>query len=268
MTLLAWLSSLVRWSRRVLSGAARSPKKKLNFTAVSISSASADEDGNVRLCNGSATLIFKPNSGQSQFFVGRLVFTEALRLEHEKQMRETAREQLLKYQSPELRNMILPVLKEWLSGRGKLDVLELGPAYTTAIPEGLIDKLGSYHAIDFSLPYLQRQQEILQENAALAPRCQRTVVDIYDLEKPEASFDLVFTSCHPPLVSSSIEDKCAVLDKVHALLRPGGTFALFPWYFSEQPQAVNRHLLKLFHVKRIAYQHDWRVRLFIILEKR
>lgn len=268
MTILAWLSSLVRWSRRALSGAARSPIQRPNFTSVSISSASVDEDGSVRLCQGLETLIYKPELGRSQFFVGRLIFTEELRLDHEKQMRETTREQLLKYESPELRNMISPILKGRFSARGQLDVLELGPAYTTAIPEALSDKLGTYHAIDFSRPYLQKQQELLEENSALAAKCRRTVVDIYDLDTPVASLDLVFASCHPPLVSAPIEDKCAVLDKVHALLRSGGTFALFPWYFSEQPPAVNRHLLKLFHVKQIAYHEDWRVRLFVILEKR
>lgn len=268
MTISPWLTSLARRSRRALSAATSSPDPRPSYTTSAVSSATFDKDGSVKLHTSSEKLIYRPKAGSSQFTVGRLVFTETMRLGHEEQMRESTRKELRKYESPELRKMIAPILKGWASAKANLDVLELGPAYTTAIPEALSENLHSYHAVDFSQPYLQKQQEILQENPALAALCHMTVSDIYDLDKAKASCDLIFASCHPPLVSSSIEDKCAVLDKIHALLRAGGTFALFPWYFSEQPQAVNRHLLQLFQVRQVAYQKDWRARLFLILERR
>jgi SAM-dependent methyltransferase len=275
MTNSSWLKGLAlrlrkasSFSPKCSSREAASRSKRKTYTVRCVTDAVIDKDGIVKITTEPETMVYRPKLGHSTFSVGRLIFSDSMRLGHAEQMRKVTKRQLSQFESPELKKMITPIMKEWTANKADLDVLELGPAYTTAIPEALYPVLRSYRAVDFSLPYLQKQREILNENPSLAARCQMIVSDIYDLKLATGSCDLIFTSCHPPLVSSSADDKCEVLDKIYALLRTGGTFALFPWYFNEQPQAVNEHLLRLFCVRQVAHQNDWRERLLIILEKR
>lgn len=88
----------------------------------------------------------------------------------------------------------------------QIDILELGPGYTTTIPAGLETKIKTYVGIDFSQPYADKQRERLSNNPSLLHRCTTIVSNTYDLEVADKSADLVVTSCHPPLISSPIKD--------------------------------------------------------------
>jgi SAM-dependent methyltransferase len=224
-------------------------------------------DGSIKFTTKKNQLNYSHTRGKPLIPPGRLIFTEELRLSHESQIQEITNQELSQYECTELKQLITPVLSQWLN-RNNLHIVELGPAFTTAIPEALDDKLLTYSAVDFSPPYLQKQQERLKKLPNLAIRTRSIISDTYDLQLPECSADLIVTSCHPPLVSASIEDKRLVLDKIHHILKPNGVFAIFPWYFNEQPQAVTTHLLKLFHVRCIAHKNNAKRRTLLILEKR
>ncbi len=251
------------WLTRLMSSPRNS---QTSFSVIEVLKASIDGDG-VTLETTNASLLFRP-SKRPQFSPGRLLFTDDLHRSHAKQIQSLSAKELLTFESSELRELIVPVLVDWSSTKSKIDVLELGPAYTTVIAEELEKNLGSYCGVDFSPPYLQKQQERLQRHLSLRSRCRTIVSDTFSLSVPDESVDLVVTSCHPPLVSASVIDKQLVLTKIHQMLTRGGALAVFPWSFHEQPREVNEHLLQLFTVQRFAHLPGESHRALLILVKR
>lgn len=260
MNIKEWLKSLLWGGRRAKA------KARISVFVSDVLDAKLD-DGVVELRTATSSITFRP-SNRPPFSPGRLVFSDELRRSHTEQMQEFSLENLQRQESSELRRLLAPVLVDWTSTQQNIDVLELGPAYTTVIAEALEQRLGSYCGVDFSYPYLQKQQEILAAKPALRFRCRTLVSDTFSLKIPARSVDLVVTSCHPPLVSAPVSDKKLVLTKIHEMLRPGGSFAIFPWLFSEQPSEVNEHLLKLFALRRFAHLSGQSSRAFLILVKR
>jgi hypothetical protein len=65
-----------------------------------------------------------------------------------------------------------------------------------------------------------------------------------------------------------ITDRKLVLTKIHKMLKEGGTLAVFPWSFREQPLEANEHLLALFSLRRFAHLRGASHRALLILVKR
>ncbi len=243
-------------------------KPKPSFDYVKVDAVSVKENGIVLLdTTGGGRFVFEPKS-VTRIIPGRLRYSEATYKAHEELVRNITRRDKCPHDSPELACFLAPALATWAVGRKQLDVLELGPAHTTDVPDALASVVSSYTAVDFSLPFLRKQRELLAETPELLARCRYVVADTYELTLPPSSSDLVVVSCHPPLVSASIEDKCMVIDKIHKFLKPGGTLTVFPWHFDEQQVEVNRHVLSRFKLQYIAFQEESTKRLLLFLEKR
>ncbi|MBI1267885.1 MAG: hypothetical protein GC193_10700 [Cryomorphaceae bacterium] len=198
---------------------------------------------------------------------GRLSYTPETGRFHEELVRRLTEEGKNPLKSHELSRFVAPSLAEWATDKRGLDVIELGPAFTTEIPFSLEPVIGSYTAIDFSPPFLNKQRELLAANPELLVRCNHLVANTYELWLPGSSTDFAVAVCHPPLVSATAQDKILILERLHSLLRAGGTLAVFPWYFNEQPISVSRYILERFRLRRVAYLPGQKVRLLLILEK-
>lgn len=215
-----------------------------------------------------ASLLYRCGSRRPLVPPGRLVYAASTYRSHEEQMRELTRKRRCPFDSPELEIFIAPILKRWAAGRSGLDILELGPAHTTEIPDVLEPSISSYTAVDFSPPFLRKQRELLADNPSLLARSRHIVADTYELSLPKECCDLVVVSCHPPLVSASVEDKILVIDKIHSFLRAKAVFSLFPWVFQEQPALVTQHLLNRFTLSHMAWRGTDTNRLLLFLEKK
>lgn len=198
---------------------------------------------------------------------GRLTYSESAYRSHEEVVRGLTRKNKCPFDSPELSTFIAPTLNAWAKSKSNLDLLELGPSHTTTIPDALNGTMRSYTAVDFSPPFLRKQRELLAEEPGQLERCRHIVADTYELTLPASSFDLVVVSCHPPLVSATVQDKILVLNKIHGFLKSGGTLAVFPWLFAEQPAAVTQHLLSLFKLKQAAHRDGNCLRMLLFFEK-
>lgn len=146
--------------------------------------------------------------------------------------------------SSELRTLLGPLLRERYGDGRDVTVMELGPATSTTVAESLPG--ARYLGVDLSGPYLEQSSRML--DGRLAAQHFHALGDTYALPVQEGACDLVITSCHPPFVSASPQDKCLALDEVARALAPGGEFILFPYDFEKQPSEVNEHLRKRFEL--------------------
>lgn len=272
---MSFIARLMRRARRALPVSCHphphphAPRKTCSrYVIADVASAVWGPSGVTVALTGGSTQIYEPAKSAAKPYTGRLLFTEELRKSHERQMQRLTLFEKQLHENPELGQLVVPVLAQRCMGKKNLDILELGPAYTTAVPEAMWKLLGTYTAVDFSKPYLLKQQSFLRALPGWSARYRMITSDTYELTLASSSCDLVVTSCHPPLVSASVEDKCMVIDKVHSLLREGGTFVVFPWYFGEQQCQVNQHLLERFELIQVAHQTCDKQRLLLVLEKR
>ncbi|GEM_PF-1060823 len=268
MSIITWFTNKVRRIRTSPAPLHAQPRRQRSYVCIDVAGAAVRKDGGITLDTTIGTQTVRGSSpSYTPLFASRLVFGEEIRKSHSDQMRSLSTHDQSMREFPDLRLLVVPAIRAWFLGKSKIDVVELGPAYTTAVPEALSEMLSSYTAVDFSAPYLKKQLELLAQHPHLLARSRQIAVDTYDLQLPDSSCDLLVTSCHPPLVSASTDDKCLVIDKIHALLRTGGYLVVFPWYFAEQQMKVNKHLLQRFALRRIAYQQGVNSRLLLVLQK-
>lgn len=95
-----------------------------------------------------------------------------------------------------------------------------------------------YFATDLSLPLLERERDPVTEPGYQIANAGQVQGDTYALPYETGTADFVFTSCHPPVVSSSPADRIQAFGEVARVLKPGGEFILFPWDASAQHPAV------------------------------
>ncbi|MBC7997389.1 MAG: class I SAM-dependent methyltransferase [Leptolyngbya sp.] len=245
----------------------RRRRKVSDFRSLDVMSASVEVSTAVTLKTDVTTFSYPSVYETKSRFIGRLKYNEGMAKSHFQLAASVSFEGRHHASSDDLKVLVSPALKSWMQGRKNLHVVELGPSYTTVIPEALEQYLGSYTAVDFSGPLLDRQMGFLKRLPGLANCCTKIVSDTFDLVLPPSSIDLVVTSCHPPLVSAPVTDCIQVIKTVHEILKPGEFFAVFPWIFSEQAPSVNRLLLTKFALKRVAFRRGLDERLLLLLQK-
>lgn len=125
-------------------------------------------------------------------------------------------------------------------------IAELGPSVTTQLATATSHPSNRYVAVDGSEPLLEYQMGLLADRTASSFFSVKG--DTYNLPLKPESVDLVMTSCHPPFVSSSVDDRKLALDQVHQALKPGGEFVLFPYHEKEQPAEFRQYLSDKFEM--------------------
>lgn len=179
----------------------------------------------------------------------RWTVTPRIEALHRQRMETTANEDLLREDDLELRPFVAPLLDARYGDRKDMTILELGPATSTVVPDTLAGRGHRYVAMDLSMPFLEKNRELLHDLGHTADGMAVQVRgDSYGLPFRDGTCDLVFTSCHPPFVSASPEDQVLALSEAARVLKEGGEFVLFPWHSEEKDPRVEGYLLRTFEV--------------------
>jgi SAM-dependent methyltransferase len=166
----------------------------------------------------------------------------------------------------ELKTLIGPMLAARYTHTQNLTVAELGASTSTTVAETLAHGSNRYIGVDLSEPLAEKQIEYLTADGT--QNFWNVKGDTYALPLQNDSCDLILTSCHPPFVSSSVDDRKLALDEVHRALKPGGEFLLFPYNDKRQPAEFQAHLAEHFQIvdKQLSPLGDDRYA--VILQKR
>ena len=196
----------------------------------------------------------------------RWVVTPQIEASHRQHVCSAAPEDLRDAPGSELKTLIGPMLQARYAHRQGMTAAELGPSTSTTVAETFAHGSNRYVGVDLSEPLAEKQMEFLLADGA--SQFFHVKGDTYALPLRSESCDLVLTSCHPPFVSSSLEDRKLALDEVHRSLKPGGEFVLFPYSEKSQPAEFQAHLADRFELveKRLSpLGHD---RYAVVLQKR
>lgn len=168
----------------------------------------------------------------------RWVCTPEIAAFHRENLSHQTNAELRAEDGNELEPVAIPLLQRRYGDREGLAVAELGPATSTVVPRALAGKVNHYFATDLSLPLLERERDLVNEPGYLLSGSYQVQGDTYDLPYENGSMDVMFTSCHPPFVSSSPGERIQAFGEVARVLKDGGEFVLFPFDRDKQPPAV------------------------------
>ncbi|MBT9588497.1 class I SAM-dependent methyltransferase [bacterium] len=211
-----------------------------------------------------ADLIQEPRLQLGGFPSRRWVVTPHIEASHRQQVEHGPEPELRDSASSELKTLIGPLLHRRYGHRQGMDIAELGPATSTTVAATLSHATHRYLAVDLSEPYLEKQQEFLAQDTAT--QCYAVKGDSYALPIQDGKADLIVTSCHPPFVSASTQDKAIALDEVWRTLKEDGEFVLFPY----DPQGRGADMAPLLEARfEIVDQSQQRPdRVAVVLKKR
>lgn len=193
-----------------------------------------------------ADVVCKPEVQLGGFPSKRWVVTPEIEAHHRNYVSTAPVEELRDSPRSELKTLIGPMLAARYTHTQALTVAELGAATSTTVAENLAHGANRYVSVDLSEPLAEKQIEFLKADGA--EQFWNVKGDTYALPLQSNSCDLILTSCHPPFVSSSVEDRKLALDEVHRSLKPGGEFLLFPYDDTKQPAEFQAHLAERFEI--------------------
>lgn len=162
----------------------------------------------------------------------------------------------------ELEPLIGPLLERRYGDRNGLAVAELGPATSTFVPRTLADRGNQYFALDQSMPGLERNRELLNEDGYLVAGAVQVTGDSYASPFKDSCLDLVFTSCHPPFYSGGPAERMEAFNEVARVLKPGGELVLFPWEKRHDDPRVMAFVNQRFEVVERAGEENRQVWVF------
>jgi len=148
----------------------------------------------------------------------------------------------------ELEPTAFPLLQRRYGDREGMTVVELGPATSSVVPRALGESLHRYFGTDLSVPLMDRQRDVLNEPGFQIAGAYQVQGDTYDLPYESGVADVLFTSCHPPFVSSSPGERIQAFGEAARVLKEGGEFVLFPWTGQGEHPAVKAFIDKHFEV--------------------
>ncbi len=158
---------------------------------------------------------------------------------HREHFGARSNEQLRQKEGFELTEVVGPFLAERYGEQKDLKVIELGASTSPAVATTLQKNFSHYFGLDASQPLLERNRDLITEPGFEVSRAYPVLGNTYNMPFTDDVADVVFTSCHPPFVSSSPGDMIQAFAEVHRVLKPGGEFLLFPSYPGEFEPAVN-----------------------------
>lgn len=213
-----------------------------------------------------ADVVCPPQMKLGGFPSERWVVTPSIEDFHRQHVSTTPAEQLRDGADSELKTLIGPMLQARYSHTQGMTVAELGPSTSTTVAETLANGSNRYIGVDLSEPLAEKQIEFLV--AGGAEQFFNVKGDTYALPLQSNSCDLILTSCHPPFVSSTVDDRKLALDEVHRSLKPGGEFLLFPYNENTQPPEFQAYLQERFELvdRRLSPLGD--DRFAVVLQKR
>lgn len=213
-----------------------------------------------------ADVVCAPQIQLGGFPSERWVVTPKIEASHLHHVTHTPADQLKDGPDSELKTLIGPMLQARYSHKQGMTVAELGPSTSTTVAETLAHGTNRYVGVDLSEPLAEKQIEFLV--AGGAEQFFNVKGDTYALPLHSNSCDLILTSCHPPFVSSVLEDRKMALDEVHRSLKPGGEFLLFPYNEKKQPPEFQAYLQERFELvdRRLSPLGD--DRFAVVLQKR
>lgn len=138
-------------------------------------------------------------------------------------------EELRAQDRDELEPLIAPLLERRYGHQQGMAVAELGPATSTVVARTLEGRASQYFALDQSMPGLERNRDLLNEDGYFVAGAVQVNGDSYASPFKDGCLDLVFTSCHPPFYSGGPAERMEAFHEVARVLKPGGEFVLFPW---------------------------------------
>ncbi|MFN8608490.1 MAG: class I SAM-dependent methyltransferase [Vulcanimicrobiota bacterium] len=213
-----------------------------------------------------ADVVCQPELKLGGFPSQRWVVTPQIEASHRHYVGSAPEAELRDGPSSELRTLIGPMLLARYRHQQGLTVAELGPSTSTTVAESLANGSNRYIGVDLSEPLAEKQIEFLLADGVQA--FYNVKGDTYALPLKSESCDLILTSCHPPFVSSSLDDRKLALDEIHRALKPGGEFLLFPYDQRKQPAEFQAYLAERFELveQRLSpLGHD---RQAVVLQKR
>jgi|JI10StandDraft_1071094.scaffolds.fasta_scaffold961075_1 ubiquinone/menaquinone biosynthesis C-methylase UbiE len=176
----------------------------------------------------------------------RWVVTPEIEAHHRNYVSTAPEQELRDSPRSELKTLIGPMLQARYTHTQDLTVAELGASTSTTVAETLAHGSNRYIGVDLSEPLAEKQIDFLTNDDT--QNFWNVQGDTYALPLHSDSCDLILTSCHPPFVSSSLEDRKLALDEVHRALKPGGEFLLFPYSHEKQPAEFQAHLAERFEI--------------------
>lgn len=213
-----------------------------------------------------ADVVCPPQLKLGGFPSQRWVVTPEIEAFHRQHVSATPEEELRDGPNSELKTLIGPMLQERYTHTQGLTVAELGPSTSTTVAETLAHGSNRYIGVDLSEPLAEKQIEFLV--AGGAEQFFNVKGDTYALPLRSNSCDLILTSCHPPFVSSTVEDRKLALDEVHRSLKPGGEFLLFPYNEKTQPPEFQAYLADRFEIVERRLSPLGAERFAVVLQKR
>ena len=175
----------------------------------------------------------------------RWVVTPAIEAHH-RQLTQAPEAELRDGPNSELKTLIGPMLQARYQHSPGMTIAELGPSTSTTVAQTLNHEENRYIGVDLSEPLAEKQIEFLLADGI--KNFHNVKGDTYALPLQSESCDLIVTSCHPPFVSSSLEDRKLALQEVHRSLKPGGEFLLFPYSQRQQPDQFQEYLKEHFQI--------------------
>ena len=151
-----------------------------------------------------------------------------------RRLRRVTRETMLKESAISVTPFLVPLLKARYAERRDLAVLELGPAYSTTVPETLKDSLKTYVAVDRVWQFLRKQRELLDQVGGFDGKVFSVAGDTCCLPIASESQDLVIAICHNPVYEWDENERIKALKEVRRVLKEGGEFVIFPWHFQHR----------------------------------
>jgi hypothetical protein len=123
---------------------------------------------------------------------------------------------------------LMPYLNDRYGKRLDLNVLEIGPARTTAVARTLASNCKLYVGLDCDPALVKVQQEFLNKEDLSNARA--LVGDVYNLSIATDSQDVVFASRTTPLSSAfaTRESLTRAYSEIARVLKPNGEFVLYP----------------------------------------
>lgn len=147
----------------------------------------------------------------------------------------------------------LLMLREFLAKRyrerSNLNVVELGPHTTTIVAKTMAPFMAAYVGVEKSIRVVSQQIEHFRQ----IPNASIIWDDSRSLSMADKSVDVVVASCHPALLSGSVESMRDAHAEVSRVLRDDGDLILLPWTEAyEQDQDPNRKHFAPFELYRAA----------------